>query len=297
MGCIDAARAGREAMHPSILDTARVLAQARTVGTFIDESLRCLEESFPGTLVSFNRIDLARRTGAAAFRPYRAELDQAVDGVGRLLDEHPLHRWYTSQPDWSPVRISDVVPWERFRRTRLVAEVLAPVGACHMIAIMLIPPDSGQFVYFGTTRADPDFTDDDLDWCRNLQPCLVALYAALTLAEHTSPHRETPNRETLTLTRREQAVLGYLADGLTAEAIARRLSTRPATVRKHLQNLYAKLGTSDRLGAVIRGRDLGLLHVDDLSREFQWNVRAAFSGRHADDDADGTHEHEGGTSS
>jgi DNA-binding CsgD family transcriptional regulator len=272
-------------MRPSILDTARGLAQARTVGTFIDESLRCLEESFPGTLVSFNRIDLAKRTGAAAFRPYRPELDQAVDGVGRLLDEHPLYRWYTSQPDWSPVRISDVVPWERFRRTRLLTEVLAPVGACHMIAIMLVPPDSGQFVYFGTTRADPDFTDDDLDLCRNLQPCLVALYTVLTLAEHTSPQTET-----LTLTRREHAVLGYLADGLTAEGIARRLSTRPATVRKHLQNLYAKLGTSDRLGAVIRGRDLGLLHVDDLSREFRWNVRAAFPGRHDDDDASGTYQ-------
>ena len=68
----------------------------------------------------------------------------------------------------------------------------------------------------------------------------------------------------MTLTGREHAVLGYLADGLT----------RPATVRKHLQNLYAKLGTSDRLGAVIRGRDLWLLHLDDLSREFQWNVRS-----------------------
>ena len=68
---------GREAMHPSILNTARELAQSRTVGTFIDESLRCLEESFPGSLVSFNRIDLVRRTGAAAFRPYPAELDHA----------------------------------------------------------------------------------------------------------------------------------------------------------------------------------------------------------------------------
>jgi DNA-binding CsgD family transcriptional regulator len=272
-------------VHSSILNTARHLAQSRTVGIFIDESLRCLEESFAGSLVSFNRIDLARRTGAVAFRPYRAELDHAVDGVGRLLDEHPLHHWYTSQPDWSPVRISDVMPWERFRRTRLLTEVLAPVGACHMIAIMLVPPSSGHFVYFGTTRADPDFTDDDLELCRSLQPCLIALYTALTLAEHTGPQGEA-----VTLTRREHAVLRYLADGLTAEAIARRMSTRPATVRKHLQNLYAKLGTSDRLGAVIRGRDLGLLHADDLSREFRWNVRADFHGRPADGDSAGTHQ-------
>ena len=271
-------------MHWSILNTVRGLAQSRTVGAFINESLRCLEESFADSLVSFNRIDLARRTGAVAFRPYRAELDQAVDGVGRLLDEHPLYRWYTSQPDWSPVRISDVMPWERFRQTRLLTELLAPVGACHMIAIMLIPPSSGQFVDFGTTRADPDFTDDELELCRSLQPCLVALYTSLTLAEHTSLRRET------TLTRREHAVLGYLADGLTAEAIARRMSTKPTTVRKHLQNIYAKLGTSDRLGAVIRGRDLGLLHVDDLSREFRWNVRTDFHGRNADDDSGGIHQ-------
>jgi DNA-binding CsgD family transcriptional regulator len=267
-------------MNSSVLDTARGLARSRTVGTFIDGSLRFLEESFAGSLVSFNRIDIARRTGAAAFRPYRAELDQAVDGVGRLLDEHPLFGWYTSQPDWSPVRISDVSPWESFQRTRLVTEVLAPVGACHMITIMLVPPSSGHLVYFGTTRADPDYTDDDLELCRSLQPCLVALYTALTLAGQTGSRTGT-----MTLTRREHAVLGYLADGLTAEAIARRMSTRPATVRKHLQNLYAKLGTSDRLGAVIRGRDLGLLHVDDLSREFQWNVRVGFPGRHADGDS------------
>jgi len=276
---------GREAADPSILDTARELAQACTVGAFIDQSLRRLEESFAGSMVSFNRVDLAQRTASTSLRPYRAELDQAAEEVGRLLDEHPFYRWYTSQPDWSPVRISDVIPWERFRRTRLLTEVLAPIGACHMIAIMLVPPSSGQFVFFATSRADPDFTDDELRLCRSLQPCLVALYTALTLAEHTSPHRDT-----MTLTRREHAVLGYLADGLTAEAIARRLSTRPATVRKHLQNLYAKLGTSDRLGAVIRGRDLGLLHADELSRAFQWNVRLDFRDHHADGGVGGIHQ-------
>jgi DNA-binding CsgD family transcriptional regulator len=276
--------ARREPVDLSILDTARELAQACTVGTFINESLRRLEESFADSLVSFNRIDLAQRTASTVLRPYRAELDQAVEDVGRLLDEHPFHSWYTSQPDWSAVRISDVVPWERFRRTRLLTEVLAPIGACHMIAIMLVPPSSGQFVYFATSRADPDFTDDELRLCRSLQPCLVALYTALTLVEHTSP-----GTETMTLTRREHEVLGYLADGLTAEAIARRISTSAATVRKHLQNLYAKLGTSDRLGAVIRGRDLGLLRADDLSRAFQWSVRLDFHDHHADGDTSGAH--------
>ena len=169
----DAHRSGRYSL---ILNMARELAQAGTVGAFIDQSMRRLEESITGSLVSFNRIDFARQTATTALRPYRNDHDRAVDGVVRLLSEHPLYRWYTSQPDWSPVRISDVMPWERFRQTRLFAEVLAPIGACHTIAVMLVPPASGQFVYFATTRVDPDFTDDELGLCRHLQPCFVALY-------------------------------------------------------------------------------------------------------------------------
>ena len=81
---------GREATHPSILTTARDLAQSGTVGTFIDESLRRLEESFTGCLVSFNRIDLIRQTASTSLRPYRAELDRAAEGLVQLLGEHPF---------------------------------------------------------------------------------------------------------------------------------------------------------------------------------------------------------------
>jgi DNA-binding CsgD family transcriptional regulator len=143
-----------------------------------------------------------------------------------------------------------------------------------MIVIMLSPPADGQWVYFAVNRADPDFTDAELALCVRLQPALVALYTHLTAADEGKRQGEGQQEAgPVTLTRREHAVLGYLADGLTAEAIAHRMSVKPATVRKHLQNLYGKLGTSDRLGAVIRGRELGLLGAEDLSREFTWNVR------------------------
>jgi DNA-binding CsgD family transcriptional regulator len=134
---------------------------------------------------------------------------------------------------------------------------------------MLVPPATGHFIFLAATRADPDFTDVELGACRMLQVIAVAAYAALSIGS-------SPAGSDVVLTRRERTVLGYLADGLTANAIAHQLATSPATVRKHLQNLYGKLGTSDRLGAVIRGRDLGLLHPDDLVREFTWNSRNEF---------------------
>ncbi|MBM7809251.1 helix-turn-helix transcriptional regulator [Saccharothrix algeriensis] len=61
------------------------------------------------------------------------------------------------------------------------------------------------------------------------------------------------------LTDRELAVLGVLAEGLTADAIARRMDISPRTVHRHLQHLYRKLGTTDRLSAVLRAQSLGLL--------------------------------------
>ena len=61
------------------------------------------------------------------------------------------------------------------------------------------------------------------------------------------------------LTEREFAVLRLPGAGLTAQAIARRLTTSPRTVHKHLEHLYRKLGVRDRLMAVQRARDVGLL--------------------------------------
>jgi DNA-binding CsgD family transcriptional regulator len=61
------------------------------------------------------------------------------------------------------------------------------------------------------------------------------------------------------LTQRERTVLTMLAEGLTAEAIARRLDISPRTVHRHLQHLYRKLGTADRLATVLRAKAVGLL--------------------------------------
>jgi len=52
------------------------------------------------------------------------------------------------------------------------------------------------------------------------------------------------------LSRRELDVLRLLAIGLNTRAAAERLHVSPATVRNHVQNLFAKLGVHSRLEAV-----------------------------------------------
>jgi DNA-binding NarL/FixJ family response regulator len=61
------------------------------------------------------------------------------------------------------------------------------------------------------------------------------------------------------LTGRQRQVLALLGDGLTVQAIARRLCLSPRTVGKHLERMYRRLGTSDRLSTVLQAQRFGLL--------------------------------------
>lgn len=61
------------------------------------------------------------------------------------------------------------------------------------------------------------------------------------------------------LSARELEVLDLLAGGLTAHAIARRLAVSERTVHKHVGSIYRKLDVHDRLVAVARARELGIL--------------------------------------
>jgi pimeloyl-ACP methyl ester carboxylesterase/DNA-binding CsgD family transcriptional regulator len=60
--------------------------------------------------------------------------------------------------------------------------------------------------------------------------------------------RSLPPGSVATLSPRELEVLELVADGLTNEAIAERLSLSVRTVERHLSNVYAKLGVSGKAG-------------------------------------------------
>jgi DNA-binding CsgD family transcriptional regulator len=66
--------------------------------------------------------------------------------------------------------------------------------------------------------------------------------------------------EEIRLTAREREVLAWVARGKTNGEIAELLWLAPSTVRKHLENVYAKLGVNTRTAAV--ARFLGLIDAE-----------------------------------
>jgi DNA-binding CsgD family transcriptional regulator len=87
-----------------------------------------------------------------------------------------------------------------------------------------------------------DFTDRDVAVLTVLRPHLQAAFAA---AER---RRRCPS----SLTARQREILRYVAAGYTNGQISRRLEVSEATVRKHLENSFARLGASSRTAAVAR---------------------------------------------
>jgi len=58
-------------------------------------------------------------------------------------------------------------------------------------------------------------------------------------------------RDSATLTEREQEILSGLAQGLSNKLIARNLAITEATVKVHVKNLLKKLGFRSRLEAAV----------------------------------------------
>lgn len=74
--------------------------------------------------------------------------------------------------------------------------------------------------------------------------------ADLLLLELSPDPLSVPALRALGLTVREGEVLRLIAMGETAEGVAAELGIRPSTVRKHLENLYRKLGVRSQAAAV-----------------------------------------------
>jgi len=81
-------------------------------------------------------------------------------------------------------------------------------------------------------------------------PAMLQPLLALLDHECSVPAPAPAPAEADLLTGRELSVLHLLSEGCTATAIAHRLGISPRTVHVHLQNVYRKLGVSDRLVAV-----------------------------------------------
>ncbi|MEU6139346.1 LuxR C-terminal-related transcriptional regulator [Streptomyces sp. NPDC047081] len=181
--------------------------------------------------------------------------------VGLLREGYPFAPLYAGGPDRTPVTARRTAgrAWTGSPTARLIDRLVA---ADHVLAVPLpgtAYPITGCLVY----RSGTDFTDDHVETALRLQPLLAAVDQQRQLLERwqrlSAPSLGHDAAEECALTPRETTVLLLLTDALTAAAIGRRLGISDRTVHKHVENIYRKLGTRDRISTVLRAQQLGLV--------------------------------------
>ena len=145
----------------------------------------------------------------------------------------------------------ELVPRDGFAVLR---DCLSPVGFEQQLSIpyRLAPGSSRAFVF---AQSGEDYSDEDLELARLIQPLLALLARQADLLEGLGCPEAAANG----LTGRELVVLRLLSEGRTAVSIAHALQVSPRTVHTHLAHIYRKLGVCDRMRAVLVATELGVL--------------------------------------
>jgi DNA-binding CsgD family transcriptional regulator len=147
-----------------------------------------------------------------------------------------------------PLRWSDLLSRREWHALDLYWEVCRSLDGEHELDLWLVTPE-GVAGGFGFDSFDRDFSERDKLVLETLQPHLVQLW-------RNAAARRRESRSLAALTPREREILTWVARGKSNREIAGVLYLAPGTIRKHLDNVYDKLGVTNRAGAV--GYALGI---------------------------------------
>lgn len=190
-----------------------------------------------------------------------------IDAAGTWSDEGDELYWSvgpcaitsyrTRTGDLTSARLSDVVYLRTYRQTALYRDYFRPGGVDHMLDLGLeVTAARQRTVLFCRDRGDRDFTERDRSVLELLRPHLRAREARADLRRRilgagTEMQVDLGEPEPA-LTPREREIVFLAGSGKTNAQIAVELWLSPATVKKHLENAYQKLGVGSRAAAAGR---------------------------------------------
>jgi DNA-binding CsgD family transcriptional regulator len=230
----------------------RFVGEAESLGgeqPFTPELLVELGRIVEADWVGYNELDcVRRRTLFFTLRPGDVQ-DGTLDGENwDVVADHPVCRAH-ERGDFRTLKLSDFLTRRELHRSQLYNEWFRPYGVEHELELAIPSPQwhTRTFIWDRRGRASTDFTERDRLVLDLLKPQLTRLSE-----QSAARKRAATDGDAVLLTAREREVLSWVAKGKTNPQIAELLWLSPATVRKHLENVYGKLGVSTRTAAVAR---------------------------------------------
>lgn len=206
------------------------------------------------------RVELDAPTGTLTLHGFPGDIAFDTErwpyGLVTLTRTHPLVLHYVRTGSLEPEVLLQPGESTRTLPTVLV-NLLDSVGiGLHQLVLPLRNEVGVGIEAYVLVRDDP-FPRWSLPRARALHALVRGLDQHLRLRV-AAPEVAEPTSDDAGLTPRERTILAMLAESRTAESIGRSLGISVRTVHKHLENVYRKLGVSDRVAAVTAAQRRGL---------------------------------------
>jgi DNA-binding CsgD family transcriptional regulator len=224
-----------------MLDVTAIGEPEELVRTVVERLPRLVPSEL--TTLSICDLDAGTRRVIGWPRDAISAGDQAT--FNRLIHTHPLVRYHSTHERGGAQRISDCSDAAAFRDGPLFADYYRRIGIDHVVAVPVVATRALVLSYV-LNRAGRDFDERECRLLDAMRPGLANLY------RFTSWSTPAAGDATGRLTAREQEVLQCVSSGQSDKRVAAALGMSVRTVQKHLENIYLKLGVSNRTAAVVR---------------------------------------------
>lgn len=178
-------------------------------------------------------------------------MDAVPAGVNEALHRHAHQNPVYEQSRGAVGAISDFLTRKQWHLTDLHAEGFSKVEQEDglMLDISLRKDCRVSLI---SSRGKRGFTANERGLMTLLEPHVREVFSRLQLQHRVARSLEGHDRlEDIPLSAREREVLAWLAEGKSNAEIAFLLEISPGTVKKHLENIYTKLGVENRHAAAL----------------------------------------------
>lgn len=233
-----------------VLDGVYDLMGVDDLAALPEAILALTERVVSSEITSYNEVDIVEKTVISISTPASAVFDNAADVLAQHMAENPLVMYQGSTRDGTPRRISDFISTRELRRRGIYRLLYRPLGVERQMAFGL--PEPGKVIGIAVNRSGPDFGERDRAALALLRPFIVRHRRNLVARALDRAAASGDAGHSLDLTQRQSQIVSLVSQGATNAQIATALAISEHTVAKHLENVFRRLGVTNRTAAVHR---------------------------------------------
>lgn len=217
----------------------------------LQQLVHCAEVVYQDANLADRRFEDTRGAGPDNDAAIQAQQDAVYWAVGPC----PISDYRSRTGDLAAARMTDVIGSGDYHELPIYREYFRPSGVEHMLDIGLpAGPARHRSLLFFREMGVSDFSARDRVVLDTLRPHFAGIEARAMLRRRLSEvaadgtiegHRATSAQ----LTAREKEIVVLVGQGKTNAQIAAELWVAPSTVKKHLENVYGKVGVGSRAAA------------------------------------------------